>query len=90
MKQLLLSLPASLQQIIWKLNTQRHYGHITEIPLLDTTPYREKKNVAIFRGAMTGSSSLIVDIVDTTTNATTNNATITFDEAYCRSIQRTM
>jgi hypothetical protein len=42
-----------LESILWKLETGRHYGHVGRIKRLDT-PWREKRNVAVFRGTMTG------------------------------------
>jgi Glycosyl transferase family 90 len=44
-----------LEPIILKLKTHRHYGSIYKIAELDTVPWNEKKNMAIFRGALTGS-----------------------------------
>jgi hypothetical protein len=44
---------AFMQPIVFKLKVQRHYGHLKKIPSLDI-PWPEKKNVAIFRGTLTG------------------------------------
>ena len=44
-----------LEPIILKLKTHRHYGFIYKIADLDTVPWKEKKDIAIFRGALTGS-----------------------------------
>jgi Glycosyl transferase family 90 len=44
----------TLQPIIWKLNTERHYLEISTglLDAVDIVPYEDKYNVAIFRGAM--------------------------------------
>ena len=44
-----------LEPITLKLKTRRHYGSIYKIAELDAVPWNEKKNMAIFRGALTGS-----------------------------------
>ena len=41
------------QPIIWKLNSNRHYGKLNEVYTNDTA-WGRKKDVAIFRGALTG------------------------------------
>jgi Glycosyl transferase family 90 len=48
------SLTQSLQPIIWKLNTRRHYGLFSEVDRLDVIPYTQKRNIAVFRGASSG------------------------------------
>ena len=44
-----------LEPVILKLKTHRHYGSVYKIAEMDTIPWNEKKNMAIFRGALTGS-----------------------------------
>lgn len=44
--------PLTLPAIIWKLNSERHYGHIVEVDSVDGMPYRERKNMALFRGTV--------------------------------------
>ena len=39
--------------IIWRLTSKRHFGYLKFIPQADI-PWKDKKNVAIFRGALTG------------------------------------
>jgi Glycosyl transferase family 90 len=43
-----------LEPIIFKLKTQRHYGKIYNVAEADLIPWEEKKNQAVFRGALTG------------------------------------
>lgn len=45
---------AVLQPIVWKLATLRHYQMLNDIAVQDT-PWVEKKNMAVFRGQLTGS-----------------------------------
>jgi hypothetical protein len=42
-----------LQPIIWKLGTRRHYKHLPFVSRLDTL-WNQKRNMAIFRGQLTG------------------------------------
>jgi hypothetical protein len=41
------------QPIVWKVTSSRHFGMISKIPALDI-PYPAKKDMAVFRGALTG------------------------------------
>ena len=41
------------QPLIWRLTSLRHYGMMPEIPAADR-PWSEKKDIAIWRGALTG------------------------------------
>ena len=41
------------QPIVWKLTSVRHMGMIPDIPKYDI-PYEDKKDMAVFRGALTG------------------------------------
>jgi len=43
-----------LQPIVWKLATRRHYGLVNQVIDKDR-PWEEKKNMAVFRGQLTGS-----------------------------------
>jgi Glycosyl transferase family 90 len=43
-----------LQPIIWKLASRRHYGFLDQVAIKDR-PWEEKKNMAVFRGQLTGS-----------------------------------
>ena len=45
-----------MEPIIFKVKTHRHYGKVYDgkVPNADRTPWEEKKNVAVFRGALTG------------------------------------
>ena len=61
-----------LQPIVWKLNTERHYGRVEEVALLDRTPWQDKMDKVVFRGAMTGD----------------HRANATDEEEICRSNQR--
>jgi Glycosyl transferase family 90 len=45
---------APLQPIIWKLASSRHYGLLHQVAIKDKS-WEEKKNVAVFRGQLTGS-----------------------------------
>ena len=45
---------AHYDPIVFKLKTHRHYGGIYKVADADTMPWDSKKNVAIFRGALTG------------------------------------
>jgi hypothetical protein len=45
--------PPSPQPILWKLNVARHYGGLGQVWSTDL-PWRDKKNQAVFRGALTG------------------------------------
>jgi hypothetical protein len=42
-----------MQPIVWKLATHRHYKHLPNVNKYDT-PWHQKKNMAIFRGQLTG------------------------------------
>jgi hypothetical protein len=44
----------SLEPLVWKLSTPRHFGMLRDVYWLDT-PWELKKDVAIFRGQLTGS-----------------------------------
>jgi Glycosyl transferase family 90 len=73
------SLPMDMMQyqsIVWKLNTNRHYGMLSSLAQIDTIPYLKKKDVAIFRGTM--NSGQYQWKVNTTIS----------DEVNCRRIQR--
>ena len=41
------------QAIIWKLNTERHYGNLQFIPKIDIQ-WKKKKNRAVFRASLSG------------------------------------
>ena len=41
------------QPILWKVTSARHYGMISKIPTFDI-PYEKKKDMVVFRGALTG------------------------------------
>lgn len=43
-----------LQPIVWKLATRRHYGYLDHVGGKDR-PWAEKKDMAVFRGQLTGS-----------------------------------
>jgi hypothetical protein len=43
-----------LQPIVWKLASSRHYGKLYQVYKEDT-PWNKKKNMAVFRGQLTGS-----------------------------------
>jgi Glycosyl transferase family 90 len=43
-----------MEPIVWKLKTNRHYGRIYRVVAADTLKWEEKKDKAIFRGALTG------------------------------------
>jgi len=43
-----------LQPIIWKLATRRHYGLVPQVIVKDR-PWDQKKDMAVFRGQLTGS-----------------------------------
>lgn len=43
-----------VQPIVWKLATRRHYGYLDSVFLKDM-PWEKKKNMAVFRGQLTGS-----------------------------------
>jgi Glycosyl transferase family 90 len=45
---------AVLQPIVWKLATHRHYGLLDQVTQ-DDIPWHDKKNMAVFRGQLTGS-----------------------------------
>jgi hypothetical protein len=45
--------PVSDAYIVWRLTSKRHFGPLAFIPPVDT-PWEEKTNVAVFRGALTG------------------------------------
>jgi hypothetical protein len=44
----------SLEPVVWKLSTPRHFGMLQDVYRLDT-PWELKKDMAIFRGQLTGS-----------------------------------
>lgn len=44
-----------MEAIIWKLNEFRHFGSIQYVERNDT-PWSEKRNVAVFRGTLTGTN----------------------------------
>ena len=44
----------ALQPIVWKLATRRHYGLVNQVIAKDR-PWEQKKNMAVFRGQLTGS-----------------------------------
>ena len=62
--------------IIWRLTSKRHFGTLPLVPQVDV-PWKDKKNVAIFRGALTGKNR---DGFLVGTNAT--------DEEKCLSMHR--
>jgi Glycosyl transferase family 90 len=43
-----------LQPVVWKLASHRHYGLLNQVAIKDK-PWEEKKNMAVFRGQLTGS-----------------------------------
>lgn len=45
--------PDYYQPIVWKLTSLRHFAMIPDIPSYDI-PFEEKKDAAVFRGALTG------------------------------------
>ena len=45
--------PGTSEPIIWKLETRRHYAPTADVAKNDR-PWREKRNLALYRGAMTG------------------------------------
>lgn len=45
---------APFQPIVWKLASHRHYGLLDQVAIKDKT-WDEKKNMAVFRGQLTGS-----------------------------------
>ena len=45
--------PASDTYIVWRLTSKRHFGSLPLVPPADI-PWKDKKNVAVFRGAPTG------------------------------------
>ena len=45
---------APLQAIVWKLASHRHYGMLDQVAIKDKS-WDEKKNMAVFRGQLTGS-----------------------------------
>ena len=44
--------------IIWKLNAERHFARLSQVPKLVTLSWDEKKSQAIFRGALTGTHAV--------------------------------
>lgn len=44
-----------LQPIVWKLATHRHFGQFLALTRSQDTPWREKTNMAVFLGQLTGS-----------------------------------
>jgi hypothetical protein len=44
----------AFQPIVWKFATDRHYRHLYEVYRMDTV-WSKKKNMAVFRGQLTGS-----------------------------------
>jgi hypothetical protein len=44
----------SLEPVVWKLSSKRHYGMLDSVYKVDT-PWDRKKDMAVFRGQLTGS-----------------------------------
>jgi hypothetical protein len=44
---------SDVNYIVWRLTSKRHFGPIPHIPPADI-PWEDKKNMAVFRGALTG------------------------------------
>lgn len=68
------------QPIIWRLNSKRHYGTVSKVSPVDI-PWRDKKDVAVFRGGLTGRSKL-----DTKTSDTNNETMSGYN--VCMRLQR--
>ena len=68
------------EPIIWRLNSKRHYGTVPKVSPADI-PWKDKKNVAVFRGGLTGRPRL------GTKKSGTRNETIS-DYNLCMRMQR--
>lgn len=71
--------------VITKLTYQRHFGMLDEIPVADI-PWTDKKDGAIWRGALTGMKRNGFRVVQSATAASTNNINNKLE--MCMSMQR--
>jgi hypothetical protein len=83
--------PNRQEAMIWPLETERHFAHVKDV-VMHETPWDLKRNLAVWRGALTGRSSSAItaskNSSTTTADKRSNNAIIITSEEECLAIPR--